>query len=534
MTKLRNSLRLRALARMLLFLGAVGVFLTGGDFAANYLIETQRQRQLEELGGIALRRTETVVDSGITALRGVAQNGNVGCDSAALQSLRLHLYRSSAMKDIRVVRPDGTVLCSAFTETLEFDKAWATRDDMLLTTGGAVRLFRVEQFFGTALGAMIDVDTEQSLAGIMSVDGSLFDVIPAELRAQSVVSLQLANAQTIASTASNAAFDTQGPVHALTVRSDRYPLQSVIRIERSAFEEWNREPYLPIMALSGLLGMLFGVLLARGLFRPRSPLEELDRAIAQGQIRPYYQPIFDLRTGAITGAETLARWIKPDGTVIPPARFIELAEENGRIRVLTWRLLATALMEVRQLMKADESFHVSINISPSHFTTDGFVRQLRDTVSAAGVAARQITLELTERENFEDAELAAAIVAEVQGYGFKVAIDDVGIGHSGLSQIQRLRADILKVDKFFIDSVNLDPAAASMIAMLVRLAHEMKMSVIAEGIEHRQQVDALIACGIATGQGYVVSPPLPPQEFLEFMGAGTDRRDTAAARIRAA
>ncbi|MEX0957359.1 MAG: EAL domain-containing protein [Rhizobiaceae bacterium] len=519
---------------MLLFLGAVGVFLTGGEFAANYLIETQRQRQLEELGGIALRRSETVVDNGISALRGVAQSGNVGCDSAALQSLRLHLYRSGVMKDIRVVRPDGTVLCSAFAETLEFDKGWVTREDMLLATGGAVRLFRVEQFFGTALGVMIDVDTELSLAGIITVDGSLFDVIPAELRTRSVASLQLANSQMIASTASNAAFDTYGPVYALTVPSYRFPLQSVIRIERSAFDAWNREPYLPIMALSGLLGLLFGALLARGLFRPRPPLEELDRAIAQGQIRPYFQPIFDLRTGAITGAEMLARWVKPDGTVIPPARFIELAEECGRIQALTWQLLSTALVDIQPLLKADENFHLSVNISPSHFAAGGFIQQLRDTVSAAGVAARQVTLELTERENFEDADFAAAIVAEVRSYGFKVAIDDVGIGHSGLSQIQRLRADILKVDKFFIDSVTLDSAAASMIAMLVRLAREMNMSVIAEGIEDRQQVEALIACGIAIGQGYVVSPPLPPQEFLEFMGAGTAQRDTAAARIRAA
>jgi sensor c-di-GMP phosphodiesterase-like protein len=534
MTKLRNSLRWRAIARGLLFVGAVGAFLTSGDFAANYLIETQRQRQLEELGGIALRSSETVVDYGIAALRGVAQSGTVGCDSGALQSLRLHLYRSGVMKDIRVVRPDGTVLCSAFAETLEFDNGWATRDDMLLAIGGAVRLFRVEQFFGTALGAMIDVDTEHSLAGIMAVDGSLFDVIPAELRVESVVSLRLANGQMIASTASSAAFDTNQPAYVLTVPSYRYPLQTVIRIERSAFEAWNRQPYLPIMALSGLLGMVFGALLARGLFRSRSPLEELDRAIAQGQIRPYFQPIFELRTGAITGAEMLARWVKPDGTVIPPARFIELAEESARIQALTWQLLSTALMEIQQLLKADENFHVSINISPSHFATDGFVQQLRDTVSAAGVAPRQITLELTERENFDDPDLAAAIVAEVRSHGFKVAIDDVGIGHSGLSQIQRLRADILKVDKFFIDSVNLDPAAAAMIAMLVRLAREMNMSIIAEGIENRQQVDALIACGIANGQGYVVSPPLPPQEFLEFMAARTAERKTAAAGIRAA
>lgn len=532
---LRNSMRWPAIVRIMLFLGSVGVFLAGGHFAANYLIDTQRQRHLEELGSIALRRSETVVDYGIAALRDFAQDGNVGCDGGALQALRLYVYRSGVMKDMRVTRSDATVLCSAFTETLEFDKGWVARDDMLLEIGGAARLFRVEQFFGTALGAMIDVDAERSLVGILGVDGSLFDVMPAELRGQSNVTLQLANGQTIARTVSNATFDADDRFHTTTTVSYRYPLQSVIRIERGAFAAWNRELYLPIMVLSGVLGAVFGLLLPRGLFRARSPLEELDRAIALGHVRPWFQPIFDLRTGAIYGAEVLARWVKPDGTVISPARFIELAEETGRIPALTWHLLSTALIELQPLLKANPEFRLSVNISPSHFVTEDFVRQLRDTVAAAGIANGRITLELTERENFDDPDLAAAVVAEVRGHGFKVAIDDVGIGHSGLSQIQRLRADVLKIDKFFIDSVDLDSTAASMIAMLVRLAREMDMSVVAEGIEKQEQADALIACGITAGQGYVMSPPLATQPFLQFVAARSATDGTRrAAKVRAA
>jgi sensor c-di-GMP phosphodiesterase-like protein len=359
-------------------------------------------------------------------------------------------------------------------------------------------------------------------------------MMPAEVRSHSLVSLRLANGQKIANTASNANFavsDRSGHVHVSTTRSDRYPLQSVIRVEHGAYEAWSEELLPPIMLLSGLLGMAFGILLTRSLLRPKTPLEELDRAIVLGHIRPYFQPIFDLRSGTINGAELLARWVKPDGTVIPPLRFIELAEESGRIQPLTWQLLSTALTEIHPLLKEKPDFYLSINISPKHFVADGFVQQLRNTVSAAGIATRQITLELTERESFEDPDLAAVVVAEVRGYGFKVAIDDVGIGHSGLSQIQRLRADTLKIDKFFVDSVNLDSTAVSMIAMLVRLAREMRMSIVAEGIEDREQVDALIACGISKGQGFVVSPPLAAQPFLEFIAArrATDNKQVAAA-----
>jgi sensor c-di-GMP phosphodiesterase-like protein len=286
------------------------------------------------------------------------------------------------------------------------------------------------------------------------------------------------------------------------------------------------------MILSLLLGSAFGVLLARLALRPRSPVEDLDHAIAAREFRPYLQPIFDLETGAIVGAEMLARQVRHDGTVIPPLRFIELAEESGRIAAITWQLLASALAELGQIMGHDPDFRLSINLTPRHFVSAGFVDELRREVAAAGARASQITLELTEREGFEDLAEAASLVAEVRSLGFRVALDDVGIGHSGLSQIQRLGADVLKIDKFFVDSVNHDLSANVVIEMLVRLAEEMGMGIVAEGIEREEQAAALRACGVGKGQGYLVSPPLSVSSFVEFLEER--RRAGAAARRNAA
>jgi sensor c-di-GMP phosphodiesterase-like protein len=146
----------------------------------------------------------------------------------------------------------------------------------------------------------------------------------------------------------------------------------------------------------------------------------------------------------------------------------------------------------------------------------GFIEELRQIVKAARVSTRQVVLELTEREEFEDLSAAAVVVARLRDYGFSVAIDDVGVGNSGLSHIQKLGANILKVDKFFVDSICRDVTAATVVEMLVRLASELKMSVVAEGIEDHEQLVALIACGIEQGQGFVVSPPLPVSEFIDF------------------
>ena len=142
---------------------------------------------------------------------------------------------------------------------------------------------------------------------------------------------------------------------------------------------------------------------------------------------------------------------------------------------------------------------------------------LRRVVSGSKVSARQIVLEVTERAELPDLNKAAAVVMELRELGFRVAMDDVGVGHSGLSQMKALGANIIKIDKFFVDTITQDSAAATIIGTLVRLAKDLRMTVIAEGIETKEQVDALVACGVEEGQGYLVSPPLPFAKFDEFL-----------------
>jgi c-di-GMP phosphodiesterase len=206
-----------------------------------------------------------------------------------------------------------------------------------------------------------------------------------------------------------------------------------------------------------------------------------------------------------------------DGSVTPPMNFIPLAESSGRIERITWQILALALKEMHQRLAADKYFTMSVNITPRHLLSEGFVDRLRHEVWGSGVAARQITLEVTEREAFPDLEQAAAVIEALREHGFKVALDDVGVGHSGLSQIKRLGVDTMKIDKFFVDTIAQDGSVATIVEMLVRLAAKLRMNVIAEGIETAEQRQALLACGVESGQGYLVSPPLPFAKFEEFL-----------------
>lgn len=509
------KLRRPSLSSLATVLASMAVFVTGGHFVANAIIEGQQAQRLQELTEIALRRSEVAVDFAAAAVDEISTNGKLDCEPTSLQQFRLQVYQRSAVKDVRLVNHDGSIVCSAYSETLEFDKAWVDRTQMLPTSDGKLHLFRVEQFGGDALGVLRDVDAKRGLVAIIGINSFIFDVMPEELRGHSEVILSLNNHQPLAQFSVDD-IDLKNPVE-VTRTSSLYPLQASVRVERSVLANAYGHGYWPGMLAAFGLGLAFGVLLIRAR-RVEGPVADLDRALARGEFKPYFQPTFHLATGEILGCEMLARWVRADGTIVPPMKFIPLAEQSGRIRDMTWQILGIALKELNMQLRQNKEFKLSFNVVPSHLVSEGFIEQLRKLVSESRVSARQIVLEITERDELQDLVKAAGIVRELRGLGFKVAIDDVGVGHSGLSHLKALGANIMKIDKFFVDTI-CDESTSRIVETLVHLAADLQMTVIAEGIETDPQRQSLRACGVQEGQGYLVSPPLPCAKFLDLMHA---------------
>jgi sensor c-di-GMP phosphodiesterase-like protein len=510
------KLRRPSVSQVAMVTFTVAAFLTAGHFAANAVIQGEQQRQLGELTEVALRRAEVAIDFGTATLDELTRREVLNCDPASLQAIRLQVYQRFAVKDIRLVNRDGSVICSAYSETLEFDNGWVARSDMLPSEDKRLLLFRVDQFSGVALGVLRDVDEKNSIVAILGINSSLFDIMPAELRAHSEVVLRLNNGSEVA----NFSLPHGGGLTRAASFSNvslRYPLSATVRVDAGALRRWDGEAYWPTMCIALGLGIAFGLLLTRTKARLEGPIADIDRALARHEFKPFFQPTFDLRTGAIQGCEVLARWVRSDGTIVSPMNFIPLAESSGRIGPMTWLILSTALKELYPRLHEDKNFKLSFNVAPRHLISDGFVETLRRIVLAARVSTRQVVLEITERNEFPDLDKAAALVRELRELGFRVAMDDVGVGHSGLSQMNRLGANTIKIDKFFIDTITQDGSAATIVEMLVRLARGLNMTVLAEGIETSEQVEALIACGVEEGQGYIVSPPLPFAKFDELL-----------------
>jgi c-di-GMP phosphodiesterase len=522
-----------SVTQLAILVASMVVFAAGGHFAARAVIDRQQSKQLDELTEVALRRSELAVDYGVATLEELAKRGALNCAPESLQAVRLQMYQRPAVKDIRLVDREGSVICSAYSETLEFDAGRVDRSDMLWSGDNRALLFRVDQFSGVALGVLRDIDDRNSMVAILGISSYLLDIMPLELRAHSDVLLELSNGSDVGAfflkpPAASAQMVSFGSV------SSQYPLHATIRVESSALANWNSEAYWPIMLIALGLGVAFGVLLPRTTARLEGPIADIDQGLARREFKPFYQPIFDLNTGAIRGCEILARWIRKDGSIVPPMSFIPLAESSGRIELMTWQLLDTALTDLLPRLRKDKQFKMSINVSPRHLLGDGFIEALRRIVVGARVSPRQVVLEITERTELPDLEKAAGVVKGLREYGFRVAMDDVGVGHSGLSQMKGLGANTIKIDKFFIDTITQDESTATVIQTLARLASDLQMTVIAEGIETPEQVQALIKCGVEEGQGYLVSPPLPFSRFDELVESRAAQAGAEALVVQAA
>jgi sensor c-di-GMP phosphodiesterase-like protein len=501
--------------QLALVLAATICFGLTGHFVAVALINHQQARQIDDLTHVALRRSESAVDFAVASLDELALRGLTDCGAASLQAIRLYVYQSHAVKDVRLVNEDGSVICSAYSETLEFDKGWVGRADMLASSDHKQMLFRVEQFGADALGVLREIPGRKALVAIIGINASLLDIMPAELRLRSEVTLALSDGEKLG----EFLVDGDRPLRQTVdfeYESARYPVRIALRVEREALSAWNAEVYWPALAIALGLGVIFGMLLAR-ISRKEGPIADIDRGLERGEFKPYFQPIFDLKTGRIKGCEILARWHAEDGSIIPPMHFISLAESSGRIQEMTWKILEQALSDARPILRERKDFKLSFNVVPGHLLSSGFVETLRRMVLAAKVSARQIMVEVTERDELSDLSSAAAVVRELRDYGFRVAIDDVGVGHSGLSRIKGLGANEIKIDKFFVDTVAVDASTAAIVEMLVSLAEDLQMTVVAEGVETEEQARALISCGVRDGQGYLVAPPLPVSKFLELL-----------------
>jgi sensor c-di-GMP phosphodiesterase-like protein len=499
----------------------LGIIVTGVPMILfNAWLKKQGDDEVAILASWALRSAEIQIEQTVSALEGLSARGVNSCRPAHLEAMRKAALLAAPVKEVLLIGPNSQIRCSdtgvlvGRHEVLS-STATANADIMLdvvrLSDAGDrfLRVRKVGQGEQPSLAALLPASLLLPQASLQG--GRLLGYV----RMSMVDGTRVGESGVAADAA--AGEDTEFLDQA---RSQQYGFTMTASMARDGVIA-NYEGLRRIGAV--VTGVIALVILIFALIFPRrnadNPMADIAKALLADEFTPYYHPIVDIQTGRLLGAEVLVRWRRSDGSFAEPSAFVSLMESNGLIIDLTRSLMRRVRDDLREALGRRPAMSIAFNVAPQHFDDALILNDIGSIFDGSPIKLRQIVLELTERHEVKNLTSTRRTIAALQGLGCKIAIDDVGTGHSGLSYILKLGVDIIKIDKLFVEAIGTEGHSKAIIETLIDLANHMRMDIIAEGVETFDQVSYLRERGIRAAQGYVFAPPLPAASFLQLLEA---------------
>lgn len=263
--------------------------------------------------------------------------------------------------------------------------------------------------------------------------------------------------------------------------------------------------------------------------------ERQANAVSREEFVVYYQPKYDPKTKKLRGAEALIRWNSPDMGFIPPGKFIPIFEKNGFITEIDHYMITHVARDQKAwLDQGYECVPVSVNVSRAHFIESDLAEQIKAIVDQAGAPHELIEIELTESAFFDDKNAMLRTILKLKEYGFKVSMDDFGSGYSSLNSLKDMPLDVLKLDAEFFRGEAEGGRGEIVVAEAIKLAKNLNMHTVAEGVEEKEQVEFLANQGCDMIQGYYFAKPMPKEQYEERMKTGISEKDSAVENQEAA
>ncbi|MFA6268099.1 MAG: EAL domain-containing protein [Pseudolabrys sp.] len=523
---------------------AVGVLVAGAPLVAfNFwlsgVIDRQGWEETDVSARYAIALVERRMGEVVRTLDGLATAGVSDCEPGQLEAMQRATFDATPIKEVSIVDPGGRTLCShlmrpAATERESMRRILSTEPlpdapgyflDVLNLAGDRhmVRLRRPAGSGPNEIAALVPVAMFLPHVAVRDVNERIDDTMSSGLRradeARPYAAIETRGHVIVAESGRR----RTGNLDAFFVaehRSQKYGFKVVVMTPRDRVVTGESDLKWLGLFVTGVAVALLGLFAALIANRsPHNPVADMERALAAGEFVPYYQPIVDITTGQLRGAEVLVRWKKADGSIALPGSFIPLAESSGLIRAMTYDLMRRVSEEAGPAIGLRPGLKIAFNFASKLFADDTIVKDVYGIFARSPIKMSQVVLEVTERDPIENFAVTRQIVAALQSLGVRIAIDDVGTGHSGLSYMLKLGVDIIKIDKMFVDAIGTDRNSTTIIETLVDLAHNMRMDVVAEGVENFEQVMHLREIGIRAAQGYVFAPPLPGSAFLKLVEA---------------
>jgi len=235
----------------------------------------------------------------------------------------------------------------------------------------------------------------------------------------------------------------------------------------------------------------------------------------------HYQPLVSVASGRIVGCEALVRWRPPGEALVPPARFIPLAEETGLIEPLGNWVLRTACAQAKAWLDAGLPLLLAVNLSARQFQRQDIPQQVRTALADTGLPAQHLELEITESTLMEQGGQALDVLMALKRLGVRLAIDDFGTGYSSLAYLKRFPIDKLKIDQSFVRDIPNDSGDMEIAAAIIAMARSLRLAVLAEGVETREQLDFLRGQGCDAYQGFLFGHPVPGDAFATLLATSS-------------
>ncbi len=503
-----------------LVMAACGIF--AGHFLARGITAWVTEARLEGYASELMASGEDWAAEARTALAAVDASPSSSCSGAEIKYLRALILESEFLKDAGQMRGDGEIECSAALGRVNPPRE-QTEPDFTQQDGTAIYK-NLKSYQDSAIPA---IALQRGDAFVVFTPSARMYVQPAPMHfTQTVTDEPTQKHGSLIGEALPAEMPILTTERKLWAGDNLYVTRCSIRFFNCVtayttipeIVAAHRARFRACIAVCGLFGALTGFLCSLLYRRNKSIEKQLRRAIRRDKLRVVYQPIVDLSSGHIVGAEALARWTDEEGNVIGPDVFVRAAEKYGFVGEITRLVLRHVLQELGPTLRARPDFRVSINATSADLADPGFLDLLGVSLAQAELSSQSLTIEITEGSTVQY-DVAMETIHRLRELGYKVHIDDFGTGYSSLSYLQDLSVDAIKIDRSFTQSIGTGAVTMAILPQILAMAQALDLAVIAEGVETDQQGRYFAAAKQQRvfAQGWFFGRPVSAQGFCRAL-----------------
>jgi EAL domain-containing protein (putative c-di-GMP-specific phosphodiesterase class I) len=505
-------------SHVLTLLAAIAAFLPvlAVDHLLDSYVRVKERAQLQQSVDAVISGVQATLQDSVTSLRRILADSPSLCTPTFIANVHRTMDESLAVRQVLVENADGVQYCDALGRQVAYSRLSEelaipgnTEKLSVVKLGGlAMPVLRVTQAFGTTRLVSI-------FAPVM---GLTTETLLSNLRATAGVRLALTNGTPIVTVGDAATFERRGTTEFVTAQAfaGEFPIRAEAAVPFAVVRADYADLDASFTVIACLMSGAFLVLALQYVRRSELPAFDLERAIAAGELKPHYQPVINLRTGALVGCEVLCRWEKRSGEVVPPGAFIDYAEVTGLAIPMTVSLMQQVKVDLAELCREMPDLKISFNLFDMHFRDDGIVEDVQAIFAGSPINFRQLVFEITERRPLDSMTHVNSVIAGLHALGCRMAMDDAGTGHSNLAYMQTLGIDVIKIDRIFVDMIKQDTAHVPVLDALIAMARDLGTEIIAEGVETEAQALYLRARGVVMAQGFLFAPAIRVEPFREL------------------